>query len=288
MIGTNCTVGPQRMLVVAEDLVRYSAVPVSAQPNAGQPRRTGPRSFEFAIDGGYFSRYLGPVRRRRGDPGRRLLRHHADAHQGRRRGAAHAAAPPQARRSRTSRRTRVSASRSGGRAPPVHGAGLARRSPGRRAGSWSAAAITPPAGGWAGDAEQAAAELADRRHRARLRAAAGERAHAHGLAQHGARSCSSGSAWRRSPRSPPGTRRSCRCRRTCSARTRSASARWCRRPGQPAGTRRLPGGRRHLGGGLGRAGRAARRAQRRARLQRAGADRADLVLHRGAGQPGRA
>src|SRR5580698_4432524 len=59
MIGTNCTVGPQRMLAVAEDLVRYSAVPVSAQPNAGQPRRTGPRSFEFAIDGGYFSRYLG-------------------------------------------------------------------------------------------------------------------------------------------------------------------------------------------------------------------------------------
>ena len=58
MIGTNCTVGPQRMLAVAEDLVRYSAVPVSAQPNAGQPRRTGPRSFEFAIDGGYFSRYL--------------------------------------------------------------------------------------------------------------------------------------------------------------------------------------------------------------------------------------
>jgi homocysteine S-methyltransferase len=58
MIGTNCTVGPQRMLAVAEDLVRYSSVPVSAQPNAGQPRRTGPRSFEFAIDGGYFSRYL--------------------------------------------------------------------------------------------------------------------------------------------------------------------------------------------------------------------------------------
>src|SRR5579863_4765313 len=58
MIGTNCTIGPQRMLTIAEDLVRYSAVPVSAQPNAGQPRRTGPRSFEFAIDGGYFSRYL--------------------------------------------------------------------------------------------------------------------------------------------------------------------------------------------------------------------------------------
>src|SRR6202021_967172 len=58
LIGTNSTAGPQRMLAVAQDLVRYSAVPVSAQPNAGQPRRTGPRSFEFGIDGGYFSRYL--------------------------------------------------------------------------------------------------------------------------------------------------------------------------------------------------------------------------------------
>ncbi|HJY57374.1 MAG TPA: bifunctional homocysteine S-methyltransferase/methylenetetrahydrofolate reductase [Streptosporangiaceae bacterium] len=58
MVGTNCTIGPQRMLTVAEDLVRYASVPVSAQPNAGQPRRTGPRSFEFAIDGGYFARYI--------------------------------------------------------------------------------------------------------------------------------------------------------------------------------------------------------------------------------------
>jgi methionine synthase / methylenetetrahydrofolate reductase(NADPH) len=59
MLGTNCTIGPQRMLAVAEDLIRYSAVPVSAQPNAGQPRRVGARSFEFSIDGGYFARYLG-------------------------------------------------------------------------------------------------------------------------------------------------------------------------------------------------------------------------------------
>jgi methionine synthase / methylenetetrahydrofolate reductase(NADPH) len=58
MLGTNCTIGPQRMLTVAEDLVRYASVPVSAQPNAGQPRRTGLRSFEFAIDGGYFARYI--------------------------------------------------------------------------------------------------------------------------------------------------------------------------------------------------------------------------------------
>jgi methionine synthase / methylenetetrahydrofolate reductase(NADPH) len=33
-------------------------VPVSAQPNAGQPRRTGPRSFEFSIGGDYFARYF--------------------------------------------------------------------------------------------------------------------------------------------------------------------------------------------------------------------------------------
>src|SRR5437763_9371755 len=58
MLGTNCTIGPQRMLTVAEDLVRYASVPVSAQPNAGQPRRTGPRSFEFSIGGGYFARYV--------------------------------------------------------------------------------------------------------------------------------------------------------------------------------------------------------------------------------------
>jgi homocysteine S-methyltransferase len=58
MLGTNCTVGPQRMLTVAQDLVRYASVPVSAQPNAGQPRRTGPRSFEFSIDGSYFARYF--------------------------------------------------------------------------------------------------------------------------------------------------------------------------------------------------------------------------------------
>ena len=58
LVGTNCTIGPQRMLTVAEDLVRYASVPVSAQPNAGQPRRTGPRSFEFSIDGDYFARYF--------------------------------------------------------------------------------------------------------------------------------------------------------------------------------------------------------------------------------------
>jgi methionine synthase I (cobalamin-dependent)/5,10-methylenetetrahydrofolate reductase len=58
MIGTNCTTGPQRMLAVVENLVRYSSLPVSAQPNAGQPRKVGHRRFEFSIDATYFARYL--------------------------------------------------------------------------------------------------------------------------------------------------------------------------------------------------------------------------------------
>jgi len=58
MLGTNCTTGPQRMLSVVESLVRYSALPVSAQPNAGQPRKVGHRRIEFSIDPSYFARYL--------------------------------------------------------------------------------------------------------------------------------------------------------------------------------------------------------------------------------------
>src|SRR5262245_8264471 len=58
MLGTNCTIGPQRMLAVVESLVRYSALPVSALPNAGQPREVGHRRFEFSIDASYFARYL--------------------------------------------------------------------------------------------------------------------------------------------------------------------------------------------------------------------------------------
>jgi homocysteine S-methyltransferase len=58
MLGGNCTTGPQRMLAVVEDLVRCSPLPVSAQPNAGQPRRIGDRDFEFSVDGSYVARYL--------------------------------------------------------------------------------------------------------------------------------------------------------------------------------------------------------------------------------------
>lgn len=159
VIGTNCTIGPQRMLVVAEDLVRYSAVPVSAQPNAGQPRRTGPRSFEFAIDGGYFSRYLA----RFADAGVTLvggccgttpthIRAVADAlrtqpEAGKARSKPQATAPAPARDTE----------------PQAHGPGTGPLADHLSSGRFVvAASITPPAAGWAGDAERAAAEVADR------------------------------------------------------------------------------------------------------------------------------
>jgi homocysteine S-methyltransferase len=158
VIGTNCTIGPQRMLVVAEDLVRYSAVPVSAQPNAGQPRRTGPRSFEFAIDGGYFSRYL----TRFADAGVTLV------------GGCCGTTPTHIRAVAEALRTQP--------APPqapaqphvtVHApVRAAERAGGLGSGSLAdhlssgrfvvSASITPPAAGYAGDAERQAAELADR------------------------------------------------------------------------------------------------------------------------------
>jgi methionine synthase / methylenetetrahydrofolate reductase (NADH) len=161
VIGTNCTIGPQRMLVVAEDLVRYSAVPVSAQPNAGQPRRTGPRSFEFAIDGGYFSRYL----TRFADAGVTLVGGCCGTTPTHIRAVADALrTQPQAAQSREARaQARVTVS------VPVR-----IEEPGGNLGSGSladhlssgrfvvSASITPPAAGYAGEAERMVAELADR------------------------------------------------------------------------------------------------------------------------------
>ena len=164
MIGTNCTVGPQRMLVVAEDLVRYSAVPVSAQPNAGQPRRTGPRSFEFAIDGGYFSRYLA----RFADAGVTLvggccgttpthIRAAVDAL--RAAGPAVAGARARPRGAVTAPRVPARVAEPAGQPATASGSLADHLASGRFVVS---AAITPPATGWAGDAERVAAELADR------------------------------------------------------------------------------------------------------------------------------
>ncbi len=167
MIGTNCTIGPQRMLVVAEDLVRYSAVPVSAQPNAGQPLRTGPRSFEFSIDGGYFSRYLA----RFAAAGVTLVGGCCGTT------PAHIqAAAATVRRHREPTRTQPRTgpgSRPGSQAaaraeaqlagPPATGQAAGMLADQLAAGRFVvAAAVTPPATGHAGDAERTAAELADR------------------------------------------------------------------------------------------------------------------------------
>jgi methionine synthase I (cobalamin-dependent)/5,10-methylenetetrahydrofolate reductase len=174
MLGTNCTIGPQRMLTVAEDLVRYASVPVSAQPNAGQPRRTGPRSFEFAIDGGYFARYI----RRFTKAGVSLVGGccgttpaHILAAVGAVRDQAEAADPtsPTSRSARPARRPRPGEPRdvgapgqpaaSGEAARPVAGnpETLADQLASRR--FIVAAAVATPAGGRAGEALEAAAVL---------------------------------------------------------------------------------------------------------------------------------
>jgi methionine synthase / methylenetetrahydrofolate reductase(NADPH) len=158
VIGTNCTIGPQRMLVVAEDLVRYSAVPVSAQPNAGQPRRTGPRSFEFAIDGGYFSRYL----TRFADAGVTLVGGCCGTTPTHIRAVAEALrtqpAPPQA-----PAQPHVTVHAPVRVAEPAGGLGSGSLADHLSSGRFVvSASITPPAAGYAGDAERLAAELADR------------------------------------------------------------------------------------------------------------------------------
>jgi methionine synthase / methylenetetrahydrofolate reductase(NADPH) len=164
MLGTNCTIGPQRMLTVAEDLVRYASIPVSAQPNAGQPQRTGPRHFEFSIDGGYFARYL----RRFADAGVMLVggccgttpTHIAEAV-----AALRPPAPAQGPVPRTRRPSPAAAPANTPVNAPANTAEPARPGVGRLADQLAtrrfiaAAAIAPPAGARVSEAVQAAAEL---------------------------------------------------------------------------------------------------------------------------------
>jgi methionine synthase I (cobalamin-dependent)/5,10-methylenetetrahydrofolate reductase len=169
MLGTNCTIGPQRMLTVAEDLVRYASVPVSAQPNAGQPRRTGLRSFEFAIDGGYFARYL----RRFADAGVTLVGGccgttptHIRAALGAVRDTAEVPSPRQASRSRPAGQARPTGSTQlAASTRPAAPTKPARAPAGTLADQLAsrrfivAAAVATPAGGRTGEALEAAAVL---------------------------------------------------------------------------------------------------------------------------------
>jgi methionine synthase I (cobalamin-dependent)/5,10-methylenetetrahydrofolate reductase len=56
-LGTNCTLGPQRSLIVLQELREHSSLPLTVQPNAGLPRRVAPARFEYDIDSEYFARY---------------------------------------------------------------------------------------------------------------------------------------------------------------------------------------------------------------------------------------
>ena len=56
VIGTNCSVGPQKMLEVVEQLAELGVPYISAQPNAGLPRYFGGR-FVYLSSPGYFAEY---------------------------------------------------------------------------------------------------------------------------------------------------------------------------------------------------------------------------------------
>ncbi len=56
-IGANCTVGPQRILPIARDLVAATPLPVSVMPNAGFPKRVGDRVVYPKSSPEYFSEF---------------------------------------------------------------------------------------------------------------------------------------------------------------------------------------------------------------------------------------
>jgi homocysteine S-methyltransferase len=57
-LGSNCTLGPQRLLAVVRELREHTDLPLTGLPNAGLPRRVGPARFEYDIDSEYLVRYV--------------------------------------------------------------------------------------------------------------------------------------------------------------------------------------------------------------------------------------
>ncbi len=57
-LGVNCVIGPHRSLQVVRELRRHTDRPLSAQPNAGLPRRVAPARFQYDADTDYFARYV--------------------------------------------------------------------------------------------------------------------------------------------------------------------------------------------------------------------------------------
>jgi len=56
-VGTNCTLGPQGVLAVVQELCTHTDLPIAAQPNAGLPRRSSGPRFSYDVDAHYFARY---------------------------------------------------------------------------------------------------------------------------------------------------------------------------------------------------------------------------------------
>ncbi len=56
-LGTNCTLGPQGVLAVVRQLRAHTDLPISAQPNAGLPRRVAGARFTYDVDVPYVARY---------------------------------------------------------------------------------------------------------------------------------------------------------------------------------------------------------------------------------------
>ncbi|EHR50940.1 cobalamin-dependent methionine synthase I [Saccharomonospora marina XMU15] len=149
-LGVNCTVGPQRMLAVVEQLRRHTTLPLSAQPNAGLPRRVHGRRFEYSLDHDYFARYA----RRCAERGVSIVGGCCGTTPGHVRAIAAAVSELDGRRTSRGRAAKVAV------AAPAEQGGLARR---LADGDFVVAAeIAPPQGGVAEEAAELAADLRQR------------------------------------------------------------------------------------------------------------------------------
>ncbi len=153
-LGTNCTLGPQHTLTVVTALIRHTSLPVSAQPNAGLPRRAAGRRFEYPIDGGYFARYA----RRYAEAGASLIGGCCGTTPTHLKAAVAAVAAHRPRPGRAA--ARVPAAADGPATAPAEPGGLAER---LAAGQFVVAAeIVPPADGTGDQAADAVVALRER------------------------------------------------------------------------------------------------------------------------------
>ncbi len=154
-LGTNCTLGPQHTLTVVAELRRYTDLPLTAQPNAGLPRRVHGRRFEYPIDGDYFARYA----RRYLAAGATLIGGCCGTTPTHLRAAVAGISDVRPDRGRPATAREAAPPAAHEAAPPAHG-GLAERLSGRR--FVVAAEIAPPPGGVGDEAVDAAAALRER------------------------------------------------------------------------------------------------------------------------------